>query len=418
MYRHNKYGSKRTHCRFKIYNLIMYALKTENPKISGLCWIIPNNRFAINYKKFTDYYIKTGHSSSQLTSIKNRMTKSKSGFVAINNDIPPDDYDKIYTHNLWPDTPTPTFNINIENIEMTTSSIISNTTETQNISNTTETQNISNTFCGDTNSNQTQHIDKESGNYINIFNNIFIPEIIPVTILNKNPINAWNTFQFCLSHFLNEMRSIQNLHMTDFDKINFEILLLAEMAEFPCEKTADKFTDILPTCVLHNFGVRFGPWTRIIENVREFVSNGAKDWFYGKCDTATANDILSKYNDPLKNNHEYFLIRAVDNNTPPATVLTIPDLKYVFAISYCKTKENQSNIAHQKIYKDKLDRLCLINNANELIFFPNFSGIIQQILKDPYPISNAYFNNLIINPPQKIFINDINEPGFERLVKT
>src|SRR4029079_4227516 len=88
---------------------------------------------------------------------------------------------------------------------------------------------------------------------------VFKPEILPFTVLNNQP-NASRDCTFSLSQFIDNLKSIQNLHMTDFDGVNFEILFRAELDNME--------TDIFPTSVLHNFGVRFGPWIDIVKNIR------------------------------------------------------------------------------------------------------------------------------------------------------
>jgi len=231
----------------------------------------------------------------------------------------------------------------------------------------------------------------------NILDNIFNSEIIPVTLLKRQPyaINVWQSYQFSISHFINELRSLPNLCMSDFDKTNFEILLPAETGTQ---------TDIMPTCALSEFGIRFGSWMRIVEKVRDFVSDGASNWFYGKCDGVQATQILSQHG----SDREYFFIRSV-----PVDSKSVPDFKYVFAISYRKIR---GSIVHLRIYKNKMDRLCMIDEGNRTIEFSNFKDIIHTVLRnDPVPISNPQFQCLIPVPNKKIFMNDELKKDYERL---
>jgi len=231
----------------------------------------------------------------------------------------------------------------------------------------------------------------------NILDNIFNSEIIPITLLKRQPESYWNSYQFSISHFINELRALPNLFMTDFDKTNFEILL-------PAETGAQ--SDIMPTNALQEFGMRFGSWMKIVEKVRDFVSDGASQWFHGKFDGVTANHILS----PKGDDREYYLIRSV-----PVDTKSVPDLKYVFAISYRKIR---GPIAHLRIYKNKLDRLCMIDEGSHTREFSNFREIIHTVLKrDPVPVSNPQFKGLVVLPNSKIFTNDIKDKkDYERLV--
>jgi len=230
---------------------------------------------------------------------------------------------------------------------------------------------------------------------VNELDKIFDSEILPITLLNRHMGN--NTQQFSVSHFINELRSLPNLNMTDYDKTFFQILITAEIGDF---------VDILPTKALKEFGVRFGPWIKIVEKVREFVADGARHWFYGKCDSKQANEILSKYG----NEHEYFLIRSV-----PVVAFPNPDRKYVFAISYRNTT---GKICHFQIYKDFEGRLCMVNDVKEVEYFSSFRNIIGATVKiDPKPIKpNPTFTCL---EPQiiKVFDNS-KDPVYDPIEST
>jgi hypothetical protein len=407
----------RSHSKITLYDIVMSAL--DNSKDSGLEWTVPNKEFGLNTERFTDYYQKMAGSTAKGNSILNRMTKSKSGFVALNHMYNNNNYDKIYTHATWQSGPTlnkknninigvmnPTYVCEIGNISNSTIDTQNNTyvqphnTYVQPHNTYIQPQNNTyvqphNTYVQPHNNTQSQNnIQQNNNDYQNTIDIIFNPEILPVTILNNQP-NVFKDAMFNLSQFVDDLRSNQHLYMTDYDKVNFKFLFWGELG---CVETV-----IVSTNILHDFGVRFGPWINIVKNITEFVSNGAKKWYHGKCDTQTAINILSR----CPSDHEYFLIRTVDIDSN-----TIPQLKYVFAISYRKIN---GGIAHQKIYKDTINNLCLINDKNELEIFSNFEEIIQNILKDPHPVSNVFFTNLANCPSEKICINDIiNEPDFER----
>jgi hypothetical protein len=225
---------------------------------------------------------------------------------------------------------------------------------------------------------------------IDRLNFIFNSEIIPVTLLKRQPIDVWKSLQFNVHQFVDEMRSIPNLQMNDYDKTNFGILLFAEETTAPT-------SEMMSTNSLHEFGIRFGSWIKIVEKVRDFVSAGAKDWFFGKCSSTEAKMILENYGPE----HEYYLIRSV-----PVAHTAIPghNLRYVFAIS---SRNSSGHIAHMKIYKDSHDRLCMINDDLEIEFFSGFKELIFSIVNNGVPASNPLLiKGLQRQPPVIVFKPD------------
>jgi len=336
-----------------------------------------------------------GNSTAKWDSIKNRMTKSKSGFMCIESNFPPPGFEKTYTHVLWDGQPNAVPINNTQNSSYEYLPVNSSIPEAPKSPNydypsspdSTEQLTFSPVF---TPLNNIPH--KEE----NILDNIFNSEIIPVTLLKRQPLDVWSSYQFSISHFINELRSLPNLYMSDFDKMNFEILLSAETGAQ---------TDLMPLTALTEFGIRFGSWMKIVEKVRDFVTDGASNWFCGKLDATQATKILSGYS----NEREFYLIRSV-----PVDSKSVPDLKYVFAISYRKIA---GPIAHLRIYKNKLDRYCMIDEGSQTREFANFQQIIHTVLKkDPVPISNPHFAGLMQTPNGKIFTNDIQgKKDYERL---
>lgn len=93
---------KRKHCKSAIYNMIINGLNSVPSEISGLKWIEKDKLFWINPVAFTQYYHALGNSSAKWNSIKNRLTKSKSGFICSTlhwKDVPTDFL--VYTHTDW-----------------------------------------------------------------------------------------------------------------------------------------------------------------------------------------------------------------------------------------------------------------------------------------------------------------------------
>jgi len=322
---------------------------------SGLNWIKPNYEFALNIHLFSKYYQKMRKSSAKWEDIKKRMTNKKSGFI-VTDKVPPQGYDMVYTHISWnvqPDRSLPEQPV----------SLISN-------------------------------IESYPGQESEL-TMIFNAELIPFTLLKRQPIhvNVWQSYQFSISHFIKELRSISELNMSDYDKTYFEILLPAETGTS---------SDLMPTNALHEFGIRFGPWIRIVEQIRNFVADGARHWFYGKCDSKQAIEILSKN----ENDRAYYLIRSVPVVTEPN-----PDRKYVFAISY---RKKNGAISHFKIYKDISDRLCMVNNANEVEYFTSFRDIIAASVEhDTEPYTNPYFKGLVTQPV-RVFPSDDPYPPLQQ----
>jgi len=371
----------RKNCKIPLFKIIHHGL--NYPQESGLYWIELNKKFGVNYEIFKPYYQRIGNCDDvYLNSLKNRMTKSKSGFIALDCHVP--GCDKVYTHILWTGQPN---TVSLQNIIPNDHGFSGY--EIQSPTSTPESV-----------VNNTQQLSYLYLQEKNILETLFNSEIIPVTLLKRQPENVWQSYQFRMSHFIKELRDLPNLFMNDFDKSNFGILLSAETGTQPQ-------TDLMPTNALKEFGIRFGSWARIVEKVREFVSDGAKDWFYGKCDGFLATQILSKYPADC----EYYIIRSV-----PVDINSVTDLKYVFAISYRKIG---GNITHLRIYKDKMDQLCMINDGEEIQIFLNFKDIIHTVLKNsPTPITNPRFKDLVLPPAEKVTTNDIiHKVDYERLKK-
>lgn len=92
-------GPKRSHCKVTVYDMIMQTLENNDPTDTGIKWI--NDRmFAVDFEIFAGFYNKIGNSTAKWQSIKNRMTKSKSGFVCQNN-IEEPGYKFVYSHIRW-----------------------------------------------------------------------------------------------------------------------------------------------------------------------------------------------------------------------------------------------------------------------------------------------------------------------------
>jgi len=160
--------------------------------------------------------------------------------------------------------------------------------------------------------------------------------------------------------------------MNNDDIINFKILLSAEI---------DSVHDLsnIPTSVLHEFGIRFGPWNKIVDIVREFVSDGASEWFIGKCNSNKAEEIFSQKPGYC------FSLRSV----PPDHTL-IENHHYVFALSYRK----DGKTSHIRIYKDKQHRLLALDEKQNPKFIHSFKGIIQLIVGQYQPVGDIRFKGL------------------------
>jgi len=208
---------------------------------------------------------------------------------------------------------------------------------------------------------------------------IFDEGIIPNTfLLNQAPITSG---VFNVPKFLDDMRdSYKFKGMKNEDIDNFKLLLSAE---------TDTLNDYLPISVLHEFGIRFGPWENIVEKVREFISDGARNWFIGKYNGTQAEEILSQKPDNC------FSFRAV-----PLDDTIIPDHIYVFALSYRKN----GRISHKRIFKDKQHRLCSLD-VNQLRYFHSLKGIIELVLdKKSQPVGHHRFQGMKLVTVENITI--------------
>lgn len=91
--------SNKRNSKVPIYTIIINALQSEAASNNaGLKWV-GKNKFALKAEKFTAFYNRNG-SSTEWRSIKNNLTKSKSGFYAL-KEIPPVGYTKVYSHKTW-----------------------------------------------------------------------------------------------------------------------------------------------------------------------------------------------------------------------------------------------------------------------------------------------------------------------------
>jgi len=277
---------------------------------------------------------KKTESSAKWTSIKNRLTKSKSGFYALENKIPPDGFYKLYSHISWNLSVDPVFTITVPQ---------------------SPPSNL---------------------NQINL-NQIKIEEIIPLKLLANQP-NVWITYTFNAHKFLDDMRSLSiYAEMNEDDKLNFKILLAAENDN--SNELSYDYLSYMPTKALHDFGVRFGPWESIVLKVREFVSDGARDWFIGKCNRYKAEDIISQ-------SSNCYCIRSV---SPDREILL--DHTYIFALS---TKDEK--ISHLRIFKDKQHRICVINEEEKLQYFSSFKEFIVEVTTETFvPVGDYRFKDLI-----------------------
>jgi len=143
------------------------------------------------------------------------------------------------------------------------------------------------------------------------------------------------------------------------------------------------FLSNMPTSALHDFGIRFGPWEKIVHKVREFVSDGAKDWFIGKCNGNKAAEIISKKTENC------YCIRSV-----PLDTTLIENYTYIFALSYW----NDGKISHLRIFKDnKQHRLCALDETQQLQYVHSFKDIIEKVLKEKSikSVGDPRFKNLL-----------------------
>lgn len=141
---------------------------------------------------------------------------------------------------------------------------------------------------------------------------------------------------------------------------------------------------------LARFGKRFGPWTNIVANVRDFISSGASQWFHGKY-VEDANTSL-----PIDSaNKKYFFIHSVSFDVKTCNNNLIP----VFYLSY---RDGDERPSHQYIYTNPFHQLCVIipdNNLMRTECFNSIRPLIEKIVGNnaiPVPKLHSNFQNLTV----------------------
>jgi len=332
-----------------------------------LKWIEPGSSFALNSKNFTEYYQKKTDSSARWSSIKNILTRSKSGFYSLPNQILPDGYQKIYTHKMWSDKPrdsTETSPSQPQTINISPLSHEGLSPVNQSVVQPVITETMPPT---ETSLSQPQTIK---------IGEIFHEEIIPCTLLKNQP-NVWDSYLFNAHKFLEDMKSLYN-GMNDNDIKNIKIFF--ESDNNTVNDINHDYLSNMPTDALHDFGIRFGQWDRIVHKVREFIQDGASDWFIGKCTGEKAAEILSKQD------YNCFCIRTVK---PDPNLIN--EHIYIFALSHWK----DGKISHFRIFKDKQHRLCALDENHRPQYFHSFKRFIEQVKETSLPVGDQRFITLV-----------------------
>jgi hypothetical protein len=103
----NENNERRSNCKINLKNLIFDALNNSSC-LHAIKWEEENTTFAINWEHFTKYYRRKGNSTASTASIRNRMTRSKTGFYRLEGVVsPPAGFDNVYGHDTLIKTALP-----------------------------------------------------------------------------------------------------------------------------------------------------------------------------------------------------------------------------------------------------------------------------------------------------------------------
>lgn len=89
------------HATIPLYDIIIHGLNNSSSAESGLLWTKLNQEFAVNMDQFHQFYNSKTHSHCAINSLKNRLTRMKSGFIRHNNVSVPDGFTFLCTHVKW-----------------------------------------------------------------------------------------------------------------------------------------------------------------------------------------------------------------------------------------------------------------------------------------------------------------------------
>jgi len=130
--------------------------------------------------------------------------------------------------------------------------------------------------------------------------------------------------------------------------------------------------------------------------IRDFVRDGASTWFIGKCNGERAEEILNeKYR---QTGDDYYAIRSVSIDKEKLSGYT-----YVFALSYIRS----GITSHLRIFKDKKDSLCVIQEDGNMRNFSNIAQIIDSVVQNAKPIPDPRFKEFVLPKNEDILpMND------------
>ncbi len=365
---------RRTHSKIKLYELIVHALEYESDP-AALKWIDKSaGIFALNGPKFTDYYQLKTESSAKWNSIRNRLTKSKSGFYALDTtaeQMPPRGYHKFYTHKDWPaklpagdSLPMGNSNpISSANSESNQNKRVYDNSDTdQTLSKYSKTESAPNS-----NDIVTPLVplkpteDELSAARVDslLFEQVSAylqPETVPFIILRACNENIDEDCFFNVKDFFEKLYKVyaRVYSVIPEDLINWQTLMNGEKhdVEEGCKATI----------ALASFGWRFGPWgSGLVLNIRKFIKAGGLNWYHGECTEEEAISILAGHDGDI------FVFCGVPmvlkTEQQPATSIEKLKFKQVFAIIF---RENGS-IKRINIFKDFLSQLRVLKNQSNTV---------------------------------------------------
>jgi len=313
---------RKRNCTVKLEKIILDGLTKLPVEESGLDWVNYNQTFSLDFDIFEKYY--RYYSDAKLDSIKNRLTKTKSSFYVISEGDTSSV--KIFTSDNWSLVYEKAGLKLVEPVYPPTSNTTSSMIEETNHSLMSEDYSL-------------------------------------VTISDQIKEQFPGTNSTDLHHL--------------------KVFLRAEGEQLPFnESSLEKFKrfDTVPRNSYEQFIYRFGPFENLIQNIQQFIDNGAKFWFIGKASRDHAQNILKN------SKHEYcHLIRISAESNSTRSNNSDPDMIPIYVLSYRRSIQ----YSHRQIFKHKTNHKLYVHIQNAYKEVQDFTKIISTLeLDKSEPISN------------------------------
>jgi len=173
---------------------------------------------------------------------------------------------------------------------------------------------------------------------------------------------------FLITDVLEKMGSESKFSMTPSDYNNFKILMTSESQQ----------NERITMKQFNSFLSRFGPLTKCLPKIRDFVNSGAVHWFHGNINREKSVELLKNSFNKEKCTH--YLLRSV----PTHEGVFLSDT-YIFAVSIIKRgNSNEGIVNHHRIYTDSQGTLKILSDDGKKyqpIPLMGFRSCFDKILK-------------------------------------